>query len=242
MSFTDPGFEEMSFNELKDWLAGNDLSSASYAELLDQLGVDLPAALPGVVQSSLGGSSGSVSTPAQGTTLVWDSNQQLYVPGSPLPPVGVLVPTALASLAGCLLCDGTTYPGSAYPILFANIDSAYISGSNFRVPDLRGRVPAGAGTGTASGATAWSLGQEPTSGAGGEQTHTLTLAEMPPHAHNPNSASSTGFVASGTTGLGANVTTGGGGYIQTDTDTQGGGGAHNNMPPTSFVNWFIVHG
>lgn len=83
MSFTDPGFEEMSFNELKDWLAGNDLSSASYAELLDQLGVDLPTALPGVVQSSLGGSSGSVSLPYQGSTLVWDSTQQIYVPGMP---------------------------------------------------------------------------------------------------------------------------------------------------------------
>lgn len=58
----------------------------SYEELLQRLSIDLPTVLPGVVQSSLGGSSGSVSQPGQGSTLVYDAVQQLYVPsgGAPL--------------------------------------------------------------------------------------------------------------------------------------------------------------
>lgn len=60
--------------------------------------------------------------------------------------------------------------------------------TTFNVPDLRGRSPLGAGTGTAAGATAWTLGQQPASGAGGEQTHTLTSAEsgLPAHSHSIN--------------------------------------------------------
>ena len=52
----------------------------SYEELLQRLSIDLPGMMPGVVQSSIGGSSGSVAQPAQGSRLVWDAGQQLYVP------------------------------------------------------------------------------------------------------------------------------------------------------------------
>jgi hypothetical protein len=83
VSFTDPGFENMTkLAELTDWLGQNDLSSASYDDLLNQLTVDLPTALPGVVQSSIGGGTTSteINPPAAGTTLVWDAQQQLYSP------------------------------------------------------------------------------------------------------------------------------------------------------------------
>lgn len=87
MSFSDPGFEEMSLEELKTWLSQNDLSAADYDDLLNQLTVDLPTALPGVVQSSIGGdvSSTSIPQPSEGSTLVWDANQQLYVPSVAAP-------------------------------------------------------------------------------------------------------------------------------------------------------------
>jgi len=48
--------------------------------------------------------------------------------------------------------------------------------ATFTVPDLRGRTPVGIGTGT--GLTARTLG-----GAGGAETHVLTAAQMPAHAH-----------------------------------------------------------
>lgn len=82
MSFSDPGFEGMTLEELKEWLAHNDLSGANYDDLLTQLSVDFASALPGVVQSSIGGASGSIPQPSQGTSLVWDANQQLYVPAT----------------------------------------------------------------------------------------------------------------------------------------------------------------
>lgn len=181
---------------------------------------------------------------------------------------GDLVPSAAATRIGCLLCDGTSYLRASYPVLFAAIGATYgsVDGTHFNVPDLRGRLPLGAGTGTAAGATAWTLGTQPTSGAGGEQTHTLSTAEMPAHSHTDSghghsdnghdhaesfndSGASPGTGSPGSNASGANwaasstqigyasITTG---YASLQ-DT-GGGGAHNILPPVSVVNWFIVHG
>lgn len=53
-----------------------------------------------------------------------------------------------------LLCDGSSLSTSGYPELFSAIGYAYGgSGASFNVPDLRGRVPVGAGTGAQMGAT-----------------------------------------------------------------------------------------
>lgn len=263
MSFTDPGFGTMSLEELKSWLSSNDLSAANYSELLNQLTVDLPTALPGVVQSSIGGSSGSVTPPAQGSTLAWDVSQQLYVPGAPGPQPGDLISSVAASRPGAIICWGQTVTGGV--ALYPNLASAcpqLVSGANLILPDFRGRLPLGAGTGTASGATAWTLGQQPTSGAGGEQTHLLTANESgnqaattgddaPDHGHHSSDGTSN-IVQGGTSGAGAGVVTGGSGYVVSVT---GGAvtkhqhpitavdavNAHNNMPPVSVVNWFIVY-
>lgn len=107
-------------------------------------------------------------------------------------PVGSLQAYAGASApTGWLLCDGTSYSTSVYPELYSVLGYTYGgSGANFNVPDLRGRVPMGAGTGTglnASGTgapsgtaqTARTLGQW-----GGEETHLLTGAESGVAAHN----------------------------------------------------------
>lgn len=68
-------------------------------------------------------------------------------------PVGSLQAYAGASApTGWLLCDGTSYSTSAYPELFSVLAYTYGgSGANFNVPDLRGRMPIGAGTGAQNG-------------------------------------------------------------------------------------------
>lgn len=63
-------------------------------------------------------------------------------------PVGSLQAYAGASApTGWLLCDGTSYTTAAYPELYSVLGYTYGgSGSNFNVPDLRGRVLVGKGT------------------------------------------------------------------------------------------------
>jgi microcystin-dependent protein len=53
--------------------------------------------------------------------------------------------------AGYLLCDGSSYSTSTYAALFSVIGYTFGgSGNNFNVPDMRGRVPIGVGTGAAT--------------------------------------------------------------------------------------------
>jgi microcystin-dependent protein len=54
-----------------------------------------------------------------------------------------------------LFCDGTSYLRSDYPLLFLVLGTTYGSadGTHFNVPDMRGRVPIGAGTGAGGGAS-----------------------------------------------------------------------------------------
>lgn len=119
---------------------------------------------------------------------------------------GDLVPSAAATRAGCLLCDGSSYLRASYPELFTAIGTTYgsVDGTHFNVPDLRGRVPLGAGTGTATGATSHTRGQQPTSGNGGEETHTLSTTEMPSHNH--GGSTGTGSTGTGSTGTGSTGT------------------------------------
>lgn len=83
--------------------------------------------------------------------------------------------------AGWLLCDGTSYLRTDYAALFAAIGTVYgaADGTHFSVPDTRGAVVLGAGTGTYAGATAHPLGQR-----GGEEAHTLNSGENGYHNHN----------------------------------------------------------
>lgn len=97
------------------------------------------------------------------------------------------------------------------------------------LPKMLGRALASAGSG--SGLTARALGD-----AVGEEMHILTIGEMPSHDHvlannaftpdfgGPNSLQNAGGVEA-TGGL--------------TTTAAGSGGAHNNMQPTSFLNFMI---
>jgi len=97
-------------------------------------------------------------------------------------PTGTVLDYAGSSApGGYVLCDGATYDGtlSAYADLFAVIGLTYGgSGTNFQVPDLRGRVSAGRDTGQTEFDV---LGE-----TGGAKTHTLTTPEIPSHTHTQN--------------------------------------------------------
>jgi microcystin-dependent protein len=78
---------------------------------------------------------------------------------------------------GWVLCDGTRYDGTAgtaYKNLFDVLGTAYGDGdgtsNDFNVPDMRGRVPLGVGTGVGLNASNTSSGQDPATGSGSTLT------------------------------------------------------------------------
>jgi len=77
-----------------------------------------------------------------------------------------------------LKCDGRSMSRTRFPALFDLIGTTYGSddAQTFKLPDCRGRVVGCIGTG--SGLTARSAGTSL-----GEETHILTIPEMPTHNH-----------------------------------------------------------
>ncbi|WNZ24840.1 hypothetical protein HJG54_19635 [Leptolyngbya sp. NK1-12] len=102
------------------------------------------------------------------------------------------------------------------------------------LPDARGRTIIGFGQG--SGLTNRDLGQ-----LVGAETHTLTLAQMPVHSHQPSVGSF--FVSPGSGGAFTVSTQSGAMHNTTlNTNSQGQGQAHNNMQPSIVMSWFISTG
>jgi microcystin-dependent protein len=105
-----------------------------------------------------------------------------------------MIPTGTIP-ANWAACDGTLVNVAAEPNLYAVIGIAYggTLGVNFRLPDLRGRIPVHVGTGPATPLpgqlSSYSLGQ-----AGGTETVTLDENSMPSHTHTLNAASGRGMV------------------------------------------------
>ena len=112
-------------------------------------------------------------------------------------PTGSITPFAgISAPTGWLLCFGQTLSRTTYPDLFAVLSTTYNTGgeagTDFRLPDLRGRVIAGQDdmggisanrlTGQSGGVDGDVMG-----GTGGSETHTLTSAQMPTHTHTQNS-------------------------------------------------------
>ena len=96
----------------------------------------------------------------------------------PSVPIGTIIDYAGSTLPdGYLECDGSAVSRTTYASLFAAIGTTWGTGdgsTTFNLPDLRGRTAIGAGTGTAGGATAHSLGSK-----GGDerlQSHTHNVS------------------------------------------------------------------
>src|SRR5256885_13726231 len=82
---------------------------------------------------------------------------------------------------GWALCDGQLLPINQKQALFALLGTTFGGNGqvNFALPDLRARVPIHVGDGHA-------LGER-----GGEQAHTLSVAEVPEHVHFVNATTVT---------------------------------------------------
>jgi microcystin-dependent protein len=142
------------------------------------------------------------------------------VAGLSVTPTGaILMYGASAAPIGWLLCNGQSTSG--YPALAAVVGAT--------VPDLRGRAPIGYGT--SSDTTNVPTPRTTIGATTGKETHTLIESEMPNHSH------SWGIFGSGGSGGGLIGT-----VIANETAYTGGAGgnqAHNNMQPSTVVNFII---
>jgi len=191
-------------------------------------------------------------------------------------PVGAVIMWVTGTApTGWLICDGSTKSTTTnpeYTNLYNVIGTIYggTGATSFRLPDLRGRVPMGAGTGNTYDASKVDTGDLTARTIGdyvsNAETVTLTSAEIPAHSH-PNTVSGTfaaathyhgvnsqftasyfngnGFyytegntvVGNGTTNTGANDNTAS--VSITNANNTGGGGAHNNVQPSTVINFII---
>lgn len=159
------------------------------------------------------------------------TKQNLVGEGGDSFPVGALMMFGGSSApTGWLICDGSAVSRSTYSDLFSIIGETFGVGdgsTTFNLPDLRGRSPIGAGSG--DGLTTRSLGDD-----GGEEDHSLIIAEMPIHDHNYYMFQQQSGAASGSTYYSGNVTT-------NSTGGSGGDGGHNTMHPYLAVNFIIKY-
>ncbi len=148
---------------------------------------------------------------------------------------------------GWAFCDGSLLQISQNTALFSLLGTTY--GGNgtttFALPDLRGRFPMNAGSGT--NLTPRSLGQ-----VGGQETETLTVAQMPVHTHTTvvqvdSTVSTTDRPQNALPARNASATPS---YGKTGNATlassavvvspAGGGQPHPIMPPFQCVNFIIA--
>lgn len=111
----------------------------------------------------------------------------------------------------------------------ASAAADWAANKTIQLPKTLGRALAIAGSG--AGLTTRNLGDTV-----GEETHTLTQAEMPSHSHSVGNQGALTVDTGAWCGIsqGTSAASGGG-----STGNAGSGGAHNNMQPTSFLNVMI---
>jgi microcystin-dependent protein len=139
---------------------------------------------------------------------------------------------------GWALCNGQLLPINQNQALFSLLGTTYGGDGrvNFGLPDLQGRTPIHMGS-------SHTLGER-----GGEQSHTLSISEIPTHTHTLNGTSSTGtlIIAAGNL-LGASPSQM---YQAPDNNLVamnpasipniGGSQAHLNMQPFLILNFCIA--
>ena len=165
--------------------------------------------------------------------VIFEDESQIQTAPSMIP-AGVILPFAGSEIpAGWLLCDGGEVSRDTYNSLFSLISNIYGDGdgvNTFNVPDLRGRMPlgidsmGGASAGRVSGQMSNELG-----GTAGEESHTLSIDEMPIRnayiSHEPGTFSG----ATGGSPIVKNLNSG----------QIGNSLPHNNMPPYLSLNYII---
>jgi microcystin-dependent protein len=153
------------------------------------------------------------------------------------PYIGQLQPVAFNFAPnGWALCQGQTLSISSNAALFALIGTAYGGNgtTNFNLPDLRGRVPKGVGSG--AGLAAYAMGE-----IGGVESVVVLSTQMPAHTHPLPAASGLGTTDVPT---GA-VPAAGGSYASTanaalsPSSSSGTGLPVPILTPYATINWII---
>jgi microcystin-dependent protein len=146
---------------------------------------------------------------------------------------------------GWLLCAGQTVSQATFANLFAVVGTTYNiggePGGEFRLPDLRGRVPVGLDNMGGSSANVLTSAQaDILGGTLGEEFHTLTLDEIASHTHQYDDR----YVAVATGGAeeGPSVVNATSDFVTLTgqvTDPQGNDNPHNNVQPSIAMNFII---
>jgi microcystin-dependent protein len=143
---------------------------------------------------------------------------------------------------GWAFCDGSTLPINGYEALYSLIGTTYGGDgqTNFKLPDLRGRIPVHQGQ--SQSGIVYAMGQQ-----SGTETVTLTSAQIPAHTHPVNAQSATGTTNSPNNAFWAGNTIKQ--YAQSAPDgmmsasaitTAGGSQSHDNMMPYLAVSFIIA--
>lgn len=130
-----------------------------------------------------------LGTPAEGmVTYLRDTNNLesydgaswVAVGGATVPVGSMQMFAASTPPTGYLICNGDVVSRTVYAGLFAVIGTAFNTGgeagTDFRLPDMRSRMPIGVGTGT--GLSTRTLAQQ-----GGLETRTIASSDLPTHQH-----------------------------------------------------------
>jgi microcystin-dependent protein len=137
---------------------------------------------------------------------------------------------------GWALCNGQLLPINQNQALFSLLGTTFGGDGrvNFALPDLRGRTPIHVGSGH-------TLGER-----GGEQAHTLSIAEIPTHTHvaQASSANATTAVPTanlmGSTSNGYAAPTNLTALLPSTVGNVGGSQAHLNMQPFLTLSFCIA--
>lgn len=155
--------------------------------------------------------------------------------------IGCIIPHARATIPDWALpCDGSTYNAADYPELWDVISPMLqISGTQFKTPDLRGRVVMSDGE-----------PDHPAFSIGGEYYHSLVTSEMPSHDHwvAPHSHGITTYVnttvPAGVDPVPASFMLGVPGSTAADfgqnTAGKGGDGSHENQQPYYVIPYIMI--
>ncbi len=137
---------------------------------------------------------------------------------------------------GWAFCDGQILPIAQNQALFAIMGTTYGGDGRvtFALPNLRGKIPMHVGPG-------FQLGQ-----TGGEESHTLSIQEMPAHYHVVSASASVATLSSGSNAFagassanpyapGANST-----FAPNALAPAGGSQPHSNLPPYLAINFIVA--